>query len=69
MKMILQRRQRRTDREAAGKSERSPEKTGKGGLQSMDGESALQTGGGGIAHLQPQELAGEVRHTHPHFGS
>ena len=41
MKMTLQRRKRRTVREAAGKSERSPEKAGKGGLQGMDGKSAL----------------------------
>ena len=35
---------------------RGPEKAGKGGLQSMDGESALQMGGRGTARLQPQEL-------------
>lgn len=55
MKMTLQRRQR-TGRDAAAESDRSPEKAGKGGLQSMDGESALQMGGRGTAHLQPQEL-------------
>lgn len=36
MKMILQRRQKRTVREVEGKSGRIPEKAGKGGLQSMD---------------------------------